>query len=538
MCGRVFFCIFAIFANRTLLAQYPSMSAHTASELSTVTFTCKGAFKETNRTEVPPWIVAGNWRSYFFADGIGTYIWSSPTSMADNNEIDLNLASRSYQASTSYINSYDYDPGRFIDNWKRNYHGIYSAASFNHPTAGPISLGFLHGENKNAVSDHSQYQNTIQPNVHIDANDPDSYSGNNHEGWDAYNGIISAAWIPNILQTNWGQQFFKNELGPIVWPATGYVTKSGIKCTAGLRHPSSIIVDDYIYVFYLESGPYGNNIPDEEGCHEGIKVARALLKDALDPHSYQVYYRGPDSIVTWNASLPEGFTKENMLSYVAVKGPKATDIMGDRGETSQEVRFSVAKVRNTDYFIGVEEYLDLNDQKKIKVALRFSKDLMNWTDRVFLAYTADSWAQSRVNYPIFLSNDGWTNTEVDIDDFYILGTGISVSNQVNRIHVQAAQTRSFIALYAARISGPAPSDRLFPNPSMGLFKLTYTINELSDVTITIFDPGGSKLMSLQKGTQGPGMHTEELDISKWAAGIYVVKVVTGNNFRLYKVIKN
>jgi hypothetical protein len=514
------------------------MTAHTVSELSAVTFLCKGAFKETNRTEVPPWIIAGGWRSYFFADGIGTYVWSSPASMTDNNAIDLNIASRPYQASTSYIDSYNYDPGRPIDNWKRNYHGIYSAASFQHPVAGPVSLAFLHGENKNVISNHSQYQNTIQPNVHINTNDPDSYSGGGHEGWDAYNGIISAAWVPNILQTNWGQQFFKNELGPIAWPATGYITKSGIKCTAGLRHPSSLLVGDSIYVFYLESGPYGNNIPVEEGRHQGIKVIRASLKDALDPHGYQVYYRAPDSTVTWNTSLPEGFTKENMLNYVAVRGPKATDIMGDREGTSEEIRFSAAKVRNTDYFIGVEEYADLTDDKKIKVALRFSKDLVNWTERASILYTADSWSQSRVNYPIFLSKDGWTNTEVDIDDFYILGTGSTVSNQVNRMHVQASQMRSFMALSAARTLGPAPPDRLFPNPCTGLFKLTYTVNELSDVTIIIFDPGGSKLMSLSKGTLHAGTYTEELDISKWADGIYVVKIITNNNSRLYKVIKS
>jgi hypothetical protein len=542
MCRRIFFCVFAIFASRILLAQYPSLNSHTISNLSSITFTCKGAYDGTNRTEVPPWIVAGGWRTYFFVDGIGTNLWSSPASMADNDEINLNVASRSYEASTSYIDTYNTDPGRPVDNWKRNYHGIYSAASFTHPVAGPVSLGFLHGENKNVVSGNSHYQNTIQPNLPINGADPDSYSGGSpyHEGWEAYNGIISAAWIPNTLWTNWGQQFFKNELGPIAWPATGYITKNGIKCTTGLRHPSSLIADDYIYVFYLESGAYGSNIPDEEGRHAGIKVVRAPLKDALDPHSYQAYYRSSDSdsTGTWNTSLPEGFTKENMLSYVAVKGPKATDIMGNRLGTSQEIRFSAAKVRYTDYFMGVEQYIDLADHQKYKVALRFSQDLVNWTDRMSIVYTADSWDQSQMNYPIFLDKDGWTNTEVDIDDFYILGTGSTVSNRVNRMHVQASQVRALATLYSNRTQEGPAGDRLFPNPCMGLFKLIYTVNSLSGVTITIFDPGGRKLMSRDEGSQSPGTYTEDLDISKWANGIYLVKIITGNNSSIYKVIKS
>jgi hypothetical protein len=509
------------------------------SEISSVTFECDGAFNGTNHAEVPPWIIAGGWKSYFFVDGIGTYIWSSPASLATASEINLSVSGSPSEASMSYINSNYFDPGRPVENWKRNYHGIYSAAYFNHPVAGPVSLGFLHGENKNSISGSAWYQNTIQENVRINPADPASYTGGNpsHTGWESYNGLISAAWVSNTQRTNWGQQFFKNQLGPIAWPATGYITQSGIKCTAGLRHPSSIIADNYVYVFYVDSGPYGNNIPDEEGRHEGIKVVRAPLKDALDPHGYQVYYSDPFGNETWNTSLPTGFTKENMLDFVAVRGAKATDIMSDSAEVSQEIRFSAAKVRNADYFIGVEQYIDLADAQKFKVALRFSQDLVHWTDRVSIIYTASNWDQSQMNYPIFLSNDGWTNTEVDIDDFYVLGSGSILTNIVNRIHIQAAamaasSTRSFFTV------GAEPADRLFPNPGMGLYKLTYIVNSLSDITISIFDMSGRKLKSLSKGRRNPGNYTEDLDISGWPDGVYLVEIIADNKSRLYKVIKS
>src|ERR1700730_15788618 len=119
MCRIVFFCVFAIFSSPVLLAQYPSLHSYTVSELSSVVFKCDGAFEGTNHAEVPPWIIAGGWRSYFFVDGVGTYIWSNPTSLATANEINLNIAGSPFKASMSYISSNDFDPGRRVENWKR-----------------------------------------------------------------------------------------------------------------------------------------------------------------------------------------------------------------------------------------------------------------------------------------------------------------------------------------------------------------------------------------------------------------------------------
>jgi len=225
------------------------------------------ANKNSNRgkakTEVPPWIIPGGWKSYCFVDGVGTNIWSSATSLTVTRTIYFKKeAVGPFNVSTSYINSGQYNPAKAIKDWGRNYHAIYSAAHIQHPTMGSVSLGFLHGENKNLVQGDAnkpgakRYPNTIQQNVPIDPKDHDTYSGGSpyQEGWKAYNGIVSAAWVPNNASTNWGQQFFSNEMGPIVWPSTGYVTKSGIKCTSGLRHPSSIVYNNYVYVFFCRWG--------------------------------------------------------------------------------------------------------------------------------------------------------------------------------------------------------------------------------------------------------------------------------------------
>ncbi len=525
-----------------LHAQFPRFDSYSMSRVSTVFFNVARSYgKGKNIAEVPPWIIGGGYRSYFFVDGSDTYIWSTKASLTDRKTIDLNSAVGPSQASMSYIHDRNYNSEQKILNWKRNYHGIYTAVYFNHPTRGPISLGFLHGENKNEISEDRSFQNTIQPNVPIDPGDPTSYSGGNpfHDGWKAYNAMISAAWIPNNSQSNWGQQFFANELGPIVWPSTGYVTKGGVKCTSGLRHPSSIIAGDYVYIFYVDSGPFGSNIPAEEGRSEGIKVVRAPVAQALDAHSYTVYYRDVAGNESWLPSLPYGFTKETMLDFVSVKGPKSTDIMGDTKDVSDEIRFSVAKVRNANYFIGVEEYMDLTDAKKYKVALRFSNDLVHWTNRSLIVTTADNWSTTNMNYPIFLSKDGWSNTDIDIDDFYLLGTGSVAANVVNRIHItkvsgSPTQMSSLMAYNSQAVAG----NMIYPNPTKGLFRIAYTVNTLSHVRIDIFNILGKRLATVDNEQKEQGKYVDVFDMSNYPDGVYLIEVINNDKKRTYKLIKN
>jgi len=441
---KIFFS-FLLAANSSQ-AQFPSLSEHISDVDTSVIFRYKNCFlnhacldnRGKRKTEVPPWVITGEKRSYFFVDGQQTYIWSTTQSLTGNVLINLKkTAMGPYTATLPYRNSPDYDAGVNIDNWKRNYHAIYCAHYLNHNTRGPMTLGFCHGENKNEVvgdcNNGIHFQNTIQSNALIDCNAPDTYSGGvpYHEGWDAYNGILSAAW----MQNNGGQAFF-NDLGPVAWPSTGYVTEDGIKCTSGLRHPSSILVNDYLYIFFVDSGVFGSNIPQEEGRQEGIKVVRVHKDQALDPFGYRIYYKDPSGNISWEPSLPAGLTKENMLNYVGVKGPRSSDILNDTSLNYQMIRFSAAKVKNTNYFIGVEQYIDLPDSNKVKVALRFSADLLNWSDRQLVIYSAATWEDSSLNYPIFTNQEGSSNTEIDLSDFYVLGSAHTPSDHIQkkRIH--------------------------------------------------------------------------------------------------------
>lgn len=431
-------------------SQPPNLSGHIQASISSCVFKYENCFlnntclnnRDKVNAEIPPWIIGGGWRSYFFVNGNTTNIFSSPASIISSSEIDIkNNAVGPYLAALPYRLESGFVASNHIKNWKRNYHGIYSAHYIAHPTNGGVSLGFTHSENKNEVSGScasgTKLQNTIQLNVPIDCNNHDTYSGGSpyQDGWLAYNGILNAVWTLNNQSTNWGQQLFENELGPIAWPVTGYITPTGIKATSGLRHPSSIISGDYIYIYYVDAGPYGNNVPLEEGRGEGIRVLRVHRDLSLNPSQYEVYYKDINGNSTWVPSLPAGFTKDNMLSYVAVKGPKSTDILNDVSQSCQSIRFSVAKIRNSTYYVGVEQYIDYLDGNKFKVAIRFSPDLVTWGARDRIIYSSNTWEESAMNYPIFLDKQGWNNTEVDFDDFYVLGTEHTPQKKVNKIRI-------------------------------------------------------------------------------------------------------
>jgi len=431
-------------------AQIPSLTNHVVSNIGTVEFLygdCGLNFfcyqkKDKIKAEVPPCIIGNGTHTYFMVDGNNTYAWSTAKSLTDNNSINF----KDNATGPVMVSSPSATSG---NNWKRNYHSIYSAQTINNAVHGPIVVGILHGENKNVSSTctSGNIQNTIDPYATIDCNDHLTWSGGNpyQDGWLAYHAMVSVAWIPYTQATNFGQQYFSNQLGPVSWPANGFISSDNTIATTGHSHPSTITANGYLFIFYTDAGPYGNHIALEEGRLKGVKVVRVKQADVLDPSKYEIFYKNLNGKSEWHASLPAGFNKENMLSYTKVKGPKSTDILNS-DESSRAIRFSVAKIKNSNYFIGVEEYLDLttscthNGGPVYRVALRFSEDLINWSERKLQVTSPKCFDEHNMRYPIFLDKTGSTNTEIDLDDFYILGTG-GINKSVNKIRVYTSATK-------------------------------------------------------------------------------------------------
>jgi hypothetical protein len=60
--------------------------------------------------------------------------------------------------------------------------------------------------------------------------------------------------------------------------------------------------------------------------------------------------------------------------------------------------------------------------------MRNSLDLVHWSDPVTLLDRVGSWDEGDVHYPMFLDRTGWDNTNIDLDEFYVVGTKWAENN--------------------------------------------------------------------------------------------------------------
>ena len=543
-----------------------------------VTYKCQEIRNKLN-TEIPYWIIGGGgeWRSYFYTDGASSYIISIPKDLVSNNSLrlndgvgpteiasplsgcpaaipvpaDLNVHTNATGTISKATHSIDLTDGFEANanytaaivnglmsgqDWKRSYYNIWSSHFIESSQAGPISLGFLHAENKAKCGCPS----TVSPYNPI-VNDP-YYCEYDGDYFPTRGNFVCATWVKNDASTNYGQANFNNDMGPIVWPSNGYEMENGLRISTGTGGPSSIIYDQYVYVFYIDHGPFAWKnaypVPQEEGRAEGVKVIRAPIFEALTPSAWRAYYKDPNGNVSWNPALPAGFDKNNIDLFWNRKGPKATDLMGDElNNRFESNRFSVAKVRNATGFIGIETYMTGNG---FAFALRYSEDLLNWSER-YVIDEGQSWDNVNLGYAVFLDFAGWTNNEVDINNFFIMGKKPAADGgndqYVRKYHIYNK--------FPARIATKASSEKtstikagIIPTPNTGSFRLNYQLTSHSKVQINVFDVMGRKLYTVAPGVKGAGNYSENINIGSQNKGMYIVELIVDGKKEILKTIKN
>lgn len=445
--------------------------------------------------------------------------------------------------------------------WKRNYYGIYTAQSYTDPVQGLVTLGFIHAENKMyCYNSGTMCNGSINPYISTYNSSATPYECPPPDFWPLYAGFLCAAWNNDNSSNEYGSSTF-NDLGPIAWPSTGYLLPSGQKTSLGLTVPSSIIYNGYVYVFFVDNSPYqvptDPSIPYQEGEIGGIKVVRAPISNALNPSVYQTYYKDPSGNVYWNPSLPPGFDKNNIDAFWSTPGPKSTDLMGSTlatGVTALEHRFSVAQVRSSNYFAGVEQYSDVNGSAyPLKTAIRFSYDLLNWSPRQIIDSQA-SYSTLLINYPILISSDGSSNNLVDSTDFYVLGTpgdGAPTST-TNKFHVYLSRISDAVKVMktvkvtadttgttdsdadaGSALSGPAG---LLPNPGHGYFRIGYTLHANAAVQVNVYDITGRLVKAGNLLPRQAGYYQDEIDLTGRTSGVYLVELVVNGRKTVYKAL--
>jgi hypothetical protein len=320
--------------------------------------------------------------------------------------------------------------------YKRNFNGIFSVVEYNNPasSSGLSLLAVMHEENKGEVKPKAgggvgSFRNSVSRSITNLVNG-DTGSTCITETNGCYFAFVSAATIPYTNKTGYGHNPQWTDYGPIVWPSQGYISSDGtMKIANGPRHPHAIIAGNYAYVFYQDfyytnglDGLYNRDVGDRRG---GMKVIRALLPN-VQPGSWYAYFEP--------AGSSAGDFTEPALPGVpgfSVPGPRATPLftnMTDPNHGNYEgLSFAVAQVKGQNLYVGVEEYADYGLEApvmcpgKMRVALRTSADLVHWSARIPLYDGCQDYANFTLNLPEFVDASSTSNTQIDLNDFYIVG---------------------------------------------------------------------------------------------------------------------
>jgi hypothetical protein len=198
-----------------------------------------------------------------------------------------------------------------------------------------------------------------------------------------------------------------------------------------VRHPSSIVADGFIYVFYLDTGDSRTNqagLPTQ-GAGAGIAVARAPAVLSGSSQSFETYAGDGH----WESSLPRGFASADAPAFFSRPGPTAAQILGSQRGSYY---FAVARTGEAHpAYIGVEDYSEASSPSCAagefahKEALWESDDLVSWRDRTDIsqltscgATAGDAYNRAPLRWAHFLNADGSDQNTVDPSAFNLIGT--------------------------------------------------------------------------------------------------------------------
>ncbi len=186
---------------------------------------------------------------------------------------------------------------------------------------------------------------------------------------------------------------------------------------------------------------------------------------------------------------------------------------------------------NRDFVAETEEYFvlpsDLNDQGEAKfITLRLTDPLpldvdvdylitmhhFGGTEEVWCATSGVSYEQTSLLFDY--AANSW---------FYVTNTPMVRMNLSPAVSVAEVAT----------VTGVSAMPSVFSDETT----LRYMLSEGADVQLEVTDALGRKVLTIDRGTQGPGVHQTTIDLQGHAAGTYICHLVTGTEHVSLRLVK-
>jgi len=201
--------------------------------------------------------------------------------------------------------------------------------------------------------------------------------------------------------------------------------------------------DGYIYIFYVN----GNNAGPQ--C---TSISRALAALPQTQSVWENWYGG-----NWVQALPPGYWAPLTSSFYYTAGVPA-DCWDSDPNRPAVVWFWVAAISGTGYYIAAEE--SSPEYTTWQMGVRFSTDLLNWTDVQVLATAPTAWGDGQFTYPVIYDEWGTTNSAIDPTTYFWI-----VGNQPSNGYQLSAMKLSIDMSEAVPIAKKATRETTEASPS-------------------------------------------------------------------------
>jgi uncharacterized repeat protein (TIGR01451 family) len=82
------------------------------------------------------------------------------------------------------------------------------------------------------------------------------------------------------------------------------------------------------------------------------------------------------------------------------------------------------------------------------------------------------------------------------------------------------------------------NSNVYPNPFQTQLTLSYELEKETELTIELFDALGTRIRNIQNGvSEMPGSHVHEINVSDLAPSVYFLTISSGEDRKIYKVVK-